>query len=136
MENSFLDYVALHSVLQILEPTTPKVAVMYDPILGKLTYHDVELIGLSDVGEEESPLLVPCYMCSNSLGLFWIPDLQPTFIEYIKPGSEVDIKTARDKIEEIEKWWNTAETDLEPVRVEKKDNISYIKRKGKKDDEE
>jgi hypothetical protein len=132
MANSSLEYFSLHSVLQILPSGVAKQAVMYDPLLQKLTYHEVELIGLADIGDEEDPLITPCYMCANAAGLFWIPDLQPSFIEYVKTGEILDINILRDKIEEIEKWWATVENDIDPIKVEKKDNVSYIRRK--KDD--
>lgn len=134
MENKSLEYVTLYNVLQIMAPVFARQAVMYDPILQKLTYHMVEAIGLVALGAENEELLTPCYMCANSLGMFWVPDMEPTFIQYVKPGDEVDITTVSDKIQEINGWWDSAEKDMAPVEVENKGKVSYIKRKD--DDDE
>lgn len=134
MENKSLEYVTLHNVLQIMAPVFARMAVMYDPVQKKLTEHMVEVIGLVACGEENEELLTPCYMCTNSLGMFWVPDLEPTFICYVKPGEDVDASTVSDKLVEIEKWWNTAKKDIEVTKTETKGKVTYIKRKEKDDD--
>src|SRR5882724_10978200 len=96
MENKSLEYVTLHHVLQIMAPVFARVAVMYDPVEKRLTEHTVEIIGLVACGEAEEELITPCYMCSNSLGMFWVPDLEPTFISYLKPGETVDTEGLSD----------------------------------------
>ena len=134
--SSYMEYVSIPTVLQIEVPKFARSAVLYDPILKQLTQHEVELIGLTDISTEEEPLLTPCYMCSNGLGTFFIPDLEPTFIQYLKPGEDVEASSIKDKIKEITAWWSTASKDIEPVKVETRGKISFIKRKEKDDDKD
>ena len=133
MENKALEYITLYNVLQIMAPTTYKEAVMYDPVIQKLTHHFIEIIGLVSIGEPGEEIITPCYMCSNSLGMFWVPDMEPTFIQYVKTTEEVDIASIPDKIKEIEEWWTSAQKDQAPVTVEKKGKVSYIKRRDDDD---
>lgn len=135
MSDKEMEYLSVYNVLQIMAPSQQKKAVMYDPIQKKLTYHEVEVVGLVDLSiDEENALLTPCFMCSNILGSFWVPELEPTFIQYVKPNEEVDIRTVSDKIKEIGEWWKSAQIDLEPIEVERKGKVSYIKRKGDDND--
>lgn len=139
MPNNYLEYVSTHNVLQIMEAPISKTAVMYDPILGRLTHHKVELIGLVECGDDETPLITPCYLCSNDIGIFWVPDLEPTFITYIHKDSDFDSAEHSDKIKEINEWWKSVEETEKPVKIENKGKISYIRRpkndgSGTKDD--
>jgi len=116
-------------ILNIIPAPVPKKAVLYNPENDTLIIQPADIIALMELENPDAPgetATIPMYLCSDSLGVYFPPQMDITFLDLIDSPKTVDIGDYTDQILEIKKFFDEAEADT--VEVETKGNVSQIKR--------
>jgi len=116
-------------IINIIPAPTPKKAVVYDPIKDEVVFETADVIGLVEVinpDNEQEGVIIPMYMCSNSMGTFYPPQMDINFLELIPMNKDLDLSKYVDTINELKKYYQEIEEGI--IEVETKGNVSSIKR--------
>ena len=119
------------NIIQIMPAVTPKKAVIYDPLENKLVIEVADIIGLIEMPapEDESMVaIIPMYMCTDESGFYQLPQLFPTFLGLIDKDEVVSLADYSEQIVAIKADYEKAINNLEEIEVERKGNVSHIKR--------
>lgn len=129
-------------IITIIPAPTSKKAVIYDPIKDEVVFETADVIGLIEVvnpDDTQEGVVIPMYMCSNSMGTFYPPQMDINFLELVSMNTDLDLSKYVEQIDELKKYHKDIEESM--VEVETKGNLSSIKRfvkpkSTKKDDKE
>lgn len=123
--------------INIISAPTPRKVVSYDPDKDDILIQVSDIIGLIEVQNPDNPsesTSVPMYMCCDSFGMYFPPQLDINFIEFIDMNTTLDLGKYKDHVDELKKFYAKLKTDT--VEVEQKGNVSHIRRIIRKNKEE
>lgn len=121
-------------IINIISAPNPKKAVTYDEKNDNLVITAADVIALVEVPNPDNSnevATVPMIMCCDSFGVYYPPQLDINFLEFIEQNDIVDIGKYTLLINEIKKFYK--ESVDTKVEVKNKGNVSFIKRLKKED---
>lgn len=118
-------------IVNIIAAPSPKKAVSYDHMKDELIIEKADIIALVEIANPDNPgetATIPMYMCSDSFGVYFSPQMSINFLEFIEPHDSVDLGKYLEQIEDIKKFHEDVDNNTETIEVERKGNLTQIKR--------
>lgn len=137
MDQYFVDfsykigYIITMFIVSIIAAPSPKKAVSYDHVKDELLIEKADIIALVEINNPDNPgetATIPMYMSSDSFGVYFAPQMSMNFLEFIEPHDSIDLSKYLEQMEDIKKFHEDVENKTETIEVERKGNISHIKR--------
>lgn len=118
-------------IVNIIPAPTPKKAISYDNEKDELIIEKADIIALVEIANPDQPsetATIPMYMCCDSFGVYFAPQMSINFLEFIEDWDAVDLGKYTQHISEINKFHENIKNKTETVEVERKGNLTQIKR--------
>lgn len=119
------------NILSIMAAPSPKKALLYDNEKDELVFERADIIGLIEMENPDNPgelATMPMYMCHDSFGVYFVPQLSMNFIEFVDDLDNIDLGKYNEQVKDIKKFYEEVLSDIETVEVESKGNVSHIRR--------
>jgi len=120
-------------IINIIPAVTPKKALSYDHEKDELIIEKADIVALVELQNPDNlqeAATVPMYMCCDSFGVYFSPQLSINFLEFVDTHEDVDFGKYIEQIKEIKDFYIKVKnkTDFETIEVEKRGNLTQIKR--------
>lgn len=125
-------------IINIIPAPVPKKAVYYNLQKDKLFTENADIIALTEIQNPDNPqeaAVLPLYMCCDALGVYFPPQMDITFLEFIGVNDEINPVKYEKHIVELKKLYANLKDKTEVIEVESKGNIRKIIRPTKIKDE-
>lgn len=116
-------------IVNIIAAPSPKKAVSYDHDKDELIVERADVISLVEISNPDNAgeiATIPMYMCADSFGVYFAPQMSINFLEFIEPHDSIDMGKYEEHIKEIKKFHE--DEKAETIEVERKGNLTQIKR--------